>query len=489
MSSLAAAIAETELPRACDRCHSIKERCEWVPNENKCERCLRLRHVCETVRQKGRPGRKPGVQGKQLVAGIKSVSKSRGGRADDDRLLANLAKLKKMHRSGCVATITRSVSEFDFGDISDSDQHLVQKFLFDDRFLDMFSVAPSLTEKVRRQIIPHMLLSKTTFLDGFLACAISWAGAVDQDQENPRRLNACYRHASSAISKLISLQVSDFQAMIDCLMLGALVSSFTVKWRLHDTSAVCSRTLGLIEPIYARSDPGRPELRVFSTCMVIWELRACLFSCTAPTLRFKPPLEAYVDRHAGLSGTLLPLFYDICKLSYVIALCKTTGLATGISGELDIVEQSVRRWQPAVPEDLTTRFTTIEVAHMLCQAHVMHTAALLVIHRLKYPFGVNDGPAQVLSMSILSQVEMTTVVTKLPLRCVEIALMVACIELKENERQKWLSGTNKFSASSPEFRHHVHDTLRSYWALIDTSDTISWNGLVSLGTPFLRNQK
>ncbi|KAI1298365.1 hypothetical protein F5Y03DRAFT_367946 [Xylaria venustula] len=487
MSSLAAAIGETELPRACDRCHSIKERCEWVLDENKCERCLRLGHACETVRQKGRPGRKPGVQGKQLSVGINSVSRSRAGRADDVRLLANLAKLKKMHRSGCVAAIPRSVSEFDFGDIPDSDQHLVQKFLFDDRFFDMFSVAPSLTEKVRRQIIPHMLLSKTTFLDGFLACAISWAGAIDQVQENTRRLNACYRHASSAISKLISLQVGDFQAMIDCLMLGALVSSFTVKWRLHDTSAICSRTLGLIEPIYARSDPGRPELRAFSSCMVIWELRACLFSCTAPTLRFKPPLEPYIDRHAGLSGTLLPLFHDICKLSHLIALCKTTSSA--ISGELDTVEESVRRWQPAVPEDLTTSFTTIEVAHMLCQAHVMHTAALLVIHRLKYHFGVNDGPAQVLSMSIFSQVEMTSVVTKLPLRCVEIALMIACIELKTNERQKWLSDINNFSATSPEFKHHVHNTLRSYWALIDTFDTISWDRLVSLGTPFLRNQE
>jgi hypothetical protein len=116
---------------------------------------------------------------------------------------------------------------------------------------------------------------------------------------------------------LTSFQVTNFQTMIDCLMLGALVSAFALKLRFYDVLAICGRTFGLIEPLYAVSDPSRHELRMFLSCMVMWELHGCLFSCTVPTLRFKPPVEAYADRHVGMCATLLPLFHDICKVSHV----------------------------------------------------------------------------------------------------------------------------------------------------------------------------
>ncbi|KAI0812967.1 hypothetical protein GGR55DRAFT_687854 [Xylaria sp. FL0064] len=472
MSSWITINSEADPPRACDRCHAIKERCEWVANQSQCERCLRLRHVCETVRPKGRAGRKPGVQGKQLVLGAHSSRKNRRSRVHDQRPLFVWADFQKIHGSGHLATIP-------------NDQRLVRHFLFDDRLFNMFSVGSSFSEQARGQIIPHLLSSKPTFLDGLLACAMSWAGAIGHDQANPRRLTACYRYASSAIAMLTSLEVSDFRTMVDCLMLGALVSTFAVKLRLPDILAICSRTLGLIEPIYVVSNPARAEFRGFLCCVITWELRACLFSCTLPTLRYRPPLEAYADRHVGLSATLLPLLYDICKLSHMIARDETRH--TDIFEELDVVEKSVRHWQPPVPEDLTIRFDTIEVAHMLCHAQVMQKAALLVIHRLRCPFGVNDGPAQVLSMSILSQIEMTFTVTKQPVRCSDIALLAACIELRGSGRRKWLSNVTAFSGFSPEFGQHVRNVLSSYWVLIDRFNTISWNRLVSSGAPFLRN--
>ncbi|RWA07119.1 hypothetical protein EKO27_g7988 [Xylaria grammica] len=478
---------ETDPPRACDRCHAIKERCEWMPDQSQCERCLRLQHVCETVRPKGRPGRKPGARGKQLSSNARSAQKPKRSKsmAHGNNLLSIWAGLQRMQRSGHPATIPESISELDFGDMPVGDQRLVRQFLFNGHLLDVFSVGSSFSERVRRQIIPHMLLSKTTFLDGLLACAMSWMGDIDDGQANPHRLSACYRHASSAIAILTSLQVGDFESMIDCLMLGALVSTFAVRLRLHDILAICRRTLGLIEPTYVASNPARPELRVFLSCIMVWELRACLFSCALPTVRFRPPAEPYADRHVGLSGTLLPLFYDICKLSCAVA--QHAPSESVVLGELDAVEQSVRDWQPVVPEDMTVRFDTVEVTHMLCQAQTMQAAALLVIHRLRHPFGVSDDPAQVLSMTILTQIEMTVAVTKRPVRCIDLPLLVACIELKGTRRQKWSSDVCTFAGFSPQFGKHVRDTLESYWAAIDAFDTISWNDLVALGSPFLRN--
>ncbi|KAF7555719.1 hypothetical protein G7Z17_g1953 [Cylindrodendrum hubeiense] len=472
---------EVQSSRACDRCHAIKERCEWMRDLGQCERCIRLQHHCVSIRPKGRPGRKPGSRGKRLPPRLRS---HRNETRDDGRLLC--ARPGRPMRSNGhitpVPTVPQSIS--DLGHVPTDVRQLVHRLLFQGNLLDTFSVGSSFRERVRQQLIPHLLLPKPKFLDSLLVCAISWLGDVD-DKTNPGRMSTCYRYASSALATLASLQVTNFQTMTDCLVFGAMVSSFAVKLRLNDILAITSRTLSLIEPVYAVSDPARPELHVFLSCTVMWELRGCLFSCTVPTLRFRPPAEAYVDRHVGLCATLLPLFHDICKLSYRLAHGKMEN--ADILEELHAVQQLVHQWQPTVPEDFTTRYDTIEVAHMLCQAQVMRLAALLVTHRLRHSFGVNDIPARVLSMAILTQLETTLAATKQHVRCVDLALLVACLELKETGRQKWFPNIATFAGFSLQFGEHVQDALMSFWAAMDLFPTISWSELTVLGSPFLRN--
>ncbi|KAH7128921.1 hypothetical protein EDB81DRAFT_808503 [Dactylonectria macrodidyma] len=472
---------ETQPPRACDRCHTIKERCEWMPDETQCDRCLRLQHVCETARPKGRPGRKPGRRRKRFSTDIGSCRN--GSERSEEPYSLRARSGRRMQSNALVTTIPKSVSELSH--MPPDEHQLVQRFFSQGNLLDTFSVGCSFREKVRQQVIPHMLLSKGTFMDGLLVCAMSWLEDVD-DKANSGRLSTCYRYASSALATLASLKVTDFQTMTDCLMLGAMVSTFAVKMRLNDILAITGRTLGLIEPVYAISDPDRPEILVFMSCMVMWEIRGCLFSCAVPSLRFRPPAEPYADRHVGLCATLLPLFHDICKLSHTLA---HGGQIDGVETrkELVAVEQSICQWQPVMPEDFTTHFDTIEVAHMLCQAQVMRLTALLVVHRLQYPFGVNDALAQVMSAAILSQLEMTLAATKQPVRCVDLALLVACLELKETDRQKWFADIPTFAGFSPEFGEHVQDVLMSFWAAMDLFEVISWRDLTFSGPAFLRN--
>ncbi|KAH7140405.1 hypothetical protein B0J13DRAFT_504623 [Dactylonectria estremocensis] len=472
---------ETQPPRACDRCHAIKERCEWMPDERQCDRCLRLQHVCETTRPKGRPGRKPGRRRKRLSTEL-GLSRIGSERLEETRVLR--ARPGRRRQSiGLIATIPKSISELSH--VPTDEHQLVQRFFSQGNLLDTFSVGCSFREKVRQQVIPHMLLSKATFMDGLLVCAISWLEDVE-DKANSNRLSTCYQYASSALATLAGLQVTDFQTMTDCLMLGAMVSTFAVKLRLNDILAITGRTLGLIEPVYTVSDPDRPEILVFMSCMVMWEIRGCLFSCAVPSLRFRPPTEPYADRHVGLCATLLPLLHDICKLSHTLIHAGNIDNMENRE-ELHAVEQSVRQWQPVMPEDFTTRFDTVEVAHMLCQAQVMRLTALLVIHRLQHPFGVNDAPAQVMSATILSQLEMTLAATKQPVRCVDLALLVACLELKETERRKWFPDIPTFAGFSAEFGEHVQDALMSFWAAMDLFEIISWSELTLSGFAFLRN--
>ncbi len=82
---------------------------------------------------------------------------------------------------------------------------------------------------------------------------------------------------------------------------------------------------------------------------------------------------------------------------------------------------------------------------MLCQAQAMQAAALLVTRRLRYPCGVDNGPAQI---------EMPFTVTKQPVRCIDLALLIACIKLKDTERQKWFYNVAMLAGFSPEFGEH-----------------------------------
>ncbi|KAH9897144.1 hypothetical protein F4778DRAFT_245710 [Xylariomycetidae sp. FL2044] len=465
------------LPRACDRCHAIKVRCDWMPNGTQCYRCCRLQHVCESIRPKGRPGRKP-AHPPRITA---PVEQSQDTRRDQDGSPSNRVGPKEAQCADRVASVLRALS--DLPDMPADNQRVFWRFLTRSRILDLFSVTSVFRDEVSREVIPHTL-SGPMFMNGVMACALSWT----EDAElagNPRLQGTCYQYASWAMATLASFSVTNSQTMLDCLTLGALISTFAVRMRLNDVAAICSRVLGLIEPVYAASDPHTDRLWIFISCMVMWEIRGCLFSCSAPTLRYKPRTDAHVDRHLGLCATLLPLLHDICYLSHAIAHDMKD--VADIPDQLDVLEKLVVQWQPLVPNDFGVRFNGVESAHTLCHAQAMRLAALLVIHRLRYPFGVNDEPAHALSAAILTHLKITYTATKKPVRCVDLAFQVACLELKGIEREEWSPYIVTFAGFSSQFGEHVHDTLRSLWAAMDSSETISWSDLVARGSPFLRS--
>ncbi|KAK6823021.1 hypothetical protein PG987_014566 [Apiospora arundinis] len=451
-----------QLPRACDRCHAVKERCDWPADDAQCVRCLRLGHCCKTIRRERRPGRKPGVRRHEHAHGTR------------ERCPVQVAT-----PSNFISTLGQ--------DVSASDQQLVERFLAQNRLLDIFSVGSTFGNEVRRQVFPRLVLSRATLLDSFLVCVISWADNIEAFTRS--RLGECFRHASSALATLASLEVTDIPTMADCLILGAMVSSFAMRLRLHDVLPIARRTLGLIEPMYttASSNAQRQSVPgVLLSCVVMWELRACLFSCTMPTLRFRPPAEVYADRHVGLCATLLPLLYDICKLSHVIAHRPDMD-ASDVQDELLELECFNRQWQPTMPDEFDVHFGGTDVAHMLCQAQVMRLAMLLLIHRLQHPFGTNEGGvAQTLATAILTQLEMTFVATKQHVRCTDLPLLVACLELKGKERARWLIDIPAYAGFSPEYGSHVQAVLVSLWAGMDSSTLMTWCDMVKSGVPFLQ---
>ncbi|OJI81199.1 hypothetical protein ASPTUDRAFT_68475 [Aspergillus tubingensis CBS 134.48] len=114
-------------------------------------------------------------------------------------------------------------------------------------------------------------------------------------------------------------------------------------------------------------------------------------------------------------------------------------------------------WQPSVPESLCQTFSAIEIEHISCQFQVMRMAALLMIHRMRFPFGVHDLPARAIGISILTQLESTMLATGKPVKFVMVPVLVACVELTEDvERDQWMLHVPTLGI------------VRAYWAARDS---------------------
>jgi hypothetical protein len=118
-----------------------------------------------------------------------------------------------------------------------------------------------------------------------------------------------------------------------------------------------------------------------------------------------------VDKYLGLCGPLLAVFFDICRVSHQLRPSgdSSQGLDAkardGILGELDGIEDTVLGWDPRVPKLFALTTSPDEVRRVQAQAGIYKTATLLIIHRLRYGFGMQDDDARELSQAILAEIE------------------------------------------------------------------------------------
>jgi hypothetical protein len=88
---------------------------------------------------------------------------------------------------------------------------------------------------------------------------------------------------------------------------------------------------------------------------------------------------------------------------------KTTTFESGSEGlsaiweRLDDIEDDIRRWRAQTPPQLFEKYGQHAVLAMVTQANVYRLAGLLVIHRLRYPLGVEDEEAQKFANNIFAE--------------------------------------------------------------------------------------
>ncbi|ETS79678.1 hypothetical protein PFICI_09531 [Pestalotiopsis fici W106-1] len=356
-------------------------------------------------------------------------------------------------------------------DVFGAKRQLILRMVESDDSLEPFLIGPTFCASHRQLLISVFTTSTTVLQDALLASSTAWMDDMSMEPCD------AYQKASSALSKLSALEVKNQDDATTCLTLGALIHTFALKLRVGDIYLICSEALGRIKPIYESEHYSDSPSFFMLTCMVAHEILECLVRCCRPMLRYKPSVDpTRVDRFVGLSGTLLPLLQDICELNAALSCVDRTGGAE-VNAALLSVEQAVMDWFPPVPSGFTSLFTSMETTHMLCQARVTRMAALMIIHRLRHPFGRETGSALAMASTIMHELEITQQITGKQAKCVDLAILVACLEFEGNSRDSWIHKTERLLGYSMEYKARIQGIIKSFWAAKDRGQDLFWYDL------------
>lgn len=192
---------KTSVPRSCDRCHAIKERCEWSPGSVTCRRCTRLRHVCKSVRPQKPPGRRPQLYPQTPPEREPSIT----------------------------LCSTPAVA----GDVTTDELRVIDRMIASDDGIERFLMGPTFSENHRQLIMAQIVMSAMKLKDAVMASSMAWTN----DEADA---NESYRKASSAIQYLSMFEIHDVADVSTCITLGAMLHTFALKLRVDDVFVICT---------------------------------------------------------------------------------------------------------------------------------------------------------------------------------------------------------------------------------------------------------
>ncbi|KAJ5477100.1 hypothetical protein N7539_007244 [Penicillium diatomitis] len=426
--------------KACDRCYSSKEKCTFTGNDQQCARCRRLKIACSTSRRNRRIGRRPAAKafphGEMQVWSVDSDQpfgahppppptpqrpasiSSDGGPSTASTRRTSLTRRSKSKspsdesveevRDSCryptpiiaperllaSSTSLRTASDA-LRTVSDPEQFSVIHL--------PFMLGPSFVAESQTTVYQILRLSGPTLTEGYLA----FLGMMTQYQRSLvlRQQEPDMVKAAKGLQRLRDVKITQDYDAACALFLGQTMYVFNVLTAPHSSSAHA-----IVRSALMSTKAWVPRLvhfpmmdTVLMTPMLI-DTVECLVRREVPIIRMPATERVIVDRYAGVCATLLPLLYDLCVCSHTM---RTSVLAVGespseIYEQLADVERMILDWTPPQPSDLLAKHGQWEVLAMMTQANAYRLAALLVVHRLRYPLGVEDETGRDLAQSIFA---------------------------------------------------------------------------------------
>ncbi|KAJ5835451.1 hypothetical protein N7447_001477 [Penicillium robsamsonii] len=268
-----------------------------------------------------------------------------------------------------------------------------------------FMLGDSFIPTSQKAVYVILQLSGPIVTEGYLA----FLGLMSNYQNTlvVRRGEPDMYKAAKGLQRLRSVKISHDYDAACVLFLGQTMYVFNVLTAPYSSTAHSIMRSALIsaKPWLPRL-VTTPIMDTITMTPILIDTVECLVHREIPIIRLDLQRRVIVDRYLGLCATLLPHFYDICECSNAL---KIENPATGsesysaIHDRLDGIEESIRRWRPQTPTGLFDSYGQNAVLSMVTQANVYRLAGLLIIHRLRYPLGVEDEAGGKLANGIFSE--------------------------------------------------------------------------------------
>ncbi|KAJ5632091.1 hypothetical protein N7490_008430 [Penicillium lividum] len=414
--------------KACNRCHSAKEKCTFNGTDQQCTRCRRLKIPCSISRRSGRIGRRPSAKafphGQMQVWSVET----REQRGDSELSSRQATSSRAPSRGSDSGSQSDAIEELgtpnnNYNIVMQSPERLLacpkklqttadalQTVMDVEQFSVIhtpFMMGASFIPEAQRTVYHILSLSGPTLTEGYLA----FLGLMTQHQKSLvlRPQQPDMRKAAKGLQRLRDVNIQNDYDAACTLFLGQTMYLFNVL------SAPYSNTAhSIIRSALLSTKPWFPRLvrlpimdTIIMSPMLI-DTVECLAHREIPIIRFPDAGRVIIDRYAGICATLLPHLYDICECSHLFKknMLDDSPTYAGFYEQLTAIEERIQEWVPPTPPELYDNFAQHEVLAMVTQANVYRLAGLLIIHRHRYPLGVEDDKARVLAESIFCTMEM-----------------------------------------------------------------------------------
>ncbi|CAI7627461.1 unnamed protein product [Penicillium manginii] len=307
-----------------------------------------------------------------------------------------------------------------------------------------------------------------------VACAAALFGD-ENDEYAKASLEIGHRRAALAISSLRSFQISNEQDVATLLILGVAMVTFAMHVSDGQASLISHYTLSLIKPLAHTMYTMHSSLIDYWMCLVCTETSECLLKSEVPSMRVDPCKRTHeVDRYLGLSSSIFAHLYDICEAGNSL---KNASMATAanVMERLAFIKVAVEQWHTNPPSNFLDQYTQVEVVSMLSQAKIFRFAALLIIHRLQYPYGEQDREAYVLSRAIIDEFDMVLQIAQRSVPCTTLPYLAACFEIiVSDSRDAAVKKMKDIVTFSRQSRFLFEKTLSSVWEARDHGYHFHW---------------
>ncbi|KAL3482857.1 hypothetical protein BJX62DRAFT_231391 [Aspergillus germanicus] len=256
---------------------------------------------------------------------------------------------------------------------------------------------------------------------------------------------------ASALQTLRNTQTIKSNHVASFLALGMSLVTFHRMISGISASTICRFTLSLIEPYYYANQIDECDA-----------LELSMFRARVPVIEYQVRDPSRVYQQAGLCGSLLPLLYQVCLLATAVKMGEGHNIP---SSSYDNIKRELHAWLPVISPSTLERFSSEETLLLIAQANLHRAAALLYLHRLRYPFGKQNEEAEDLSRAMVNEMEHCLAVAGQFPPNITLILLVAGAEVQDAQGRQRMSAliSNILGSNFYPFIANLRLFLRRVW--------------------------